>query len=329
MLAISLALALLNVPSAQAAPPQFHCVVLQGADYSLDQVFDINALGEAVGAVYNSVGFPTAAYWNADAELTFLGRENAAVFSSAQALNAAGWIVGWGGQMDHPVPLRWTVAAGGRPIPGQTPGMAIDVNEGGDILLVVGVGSSGLLLKRDGSSAAIPFSFNSSIRGLSDDRRVSGNRSMGPCRWSEASGFENLEIPLGAFDASAWGISSDGVSVAGQVDFGVDKRAAIWNFAGLAQILPDSTLQTHNALAVAVNASGWAVGRRYGTLPGHPQARDYATLWADGVAYELEDLIQSGPSAEMVSATAINDGGQIVGQASVNGSSCLIRLDPL
>jgi len=193
----------------------------------------------------------------------------------------------------------------------------------------VGVGSGGLLLKRDGSSAPISFSFNTQMRGLSDDRRVSGSRSMGPFRWSEASGFENLEIPLGAFDADAWGISSNGANVAGQVDFGPVKRAAVWSVAGLAQLLPDSTLQTNKALAVAVNSAGWVVGSRYGTLPSHPQARDYATLWADGVAYELESLIQAGPSAVMVSATAINDRGQIVGQGSVNGSSCLIRLDPL
>lgn len=329
MLLIGLALVLFTVPAAQAVAPQFRCVVLAEADSALDQVLDINSRGEAVGTVYNSVGFPTAAYWNADAELTFLGRENAAVFSSAEALNAAGLIVGWGGKLDHPVPLRWTVAAGGRPIPGQTPGMAIDVNAGGDILLLVGVGSGGLLLKRDGSSAAIPFSFNAMIRGLSDDRRVSGTRSMGPFRWSETIGFENLEIPLGAFDASAWGISSDGANIAGQVDLGADKRALIWNFAGMAQILPDSTLQTHDAKAVAVNSAGWAVGRRYGTLPGNPQARDYGTLWAEGVAYELEDLIQAGPNADLMTATAINERGQIVGQAIVNGSACLIRLDPL
>lgn len=80
---------------------------------------------------------------------------------------------------------------------------------------------------------------------------------------------------------------------------------------------------------VVLKSGGWVVGARFGKLPGNPVPRDFGTLWANGVAYELENLIQAGPPAEVRTATSINDRGQIVGTGRLNGIHVLLRLDPL
>ena len=53
------------------------------------------------------------------------------------------------------------------------------------------------------------------------------------------------------------------------------------------------------------------------------------TLWASGVAYELEDLIVEGPAVTIAIAPALNDACQIACSGYLKGEPVAIRLDPL
>ena len=53
-----------------------------------------------------------------------------------------------------------------------------------------------------------------------------------------------------------------------------------------------------------------------------------AFLWENGVMSDLNDLIAPAPGWQLRSATGINNRGQIVGRALVDGSSRAFRLDP-
>jgi uncharacterized membrane protein len=331
MLFHAITLSLLAVPSTQGTAPQFRAVVLEETDSPADEVHDINARGEAVGFIISSAGHRTATYWDATAAMTLLGRAQTPIDSEALAISAWGIAVGHGGSLAQPVPILWTLSVGARQIPGPRPARAVDVNARGEILLDVHDQLGGLLLKRDGSSARIFDGTGCGVRGSSELGHVAGDAygtGLVPFRWTEAGGFQHLPAPMGASIALSEGISPDGSFVAGWALFGLDRRAVVWDASGQVQVLPQSSVQTTDARANAVNSSGWVVGRRYGTLAGG-LPRAWGTLWAGGVAHELDDLIQAGPSAEVLEATGINDRGQIVGSAEVNGLPCLIRLDPL
>jgi uncharacterized membrane protein len=335
MLTNALVFSALSLAAPQATP-QYRCVVLESAGGSSNEVLDVNVRGESVGYVVTAAGQPTAMYWDQTGESTVLGRAQSLIASRALAINANGLVVGYGGLTAQPLPLLWTLGAGGHPVPGPKPARAVDVNAGGDILLGIPAGPSpwvGQILKSDGTTARIETAGTQvDVTGISDDRRVSGawlGTNVVPFRWSEVSGFEYLPVPAGFQSTWAEAISSTGSHVVGWGLSGSQMRALAWDESGIVQVLPSSTLQESKSDPAAVNAAGWVVGLRYGTLPGGSVPRNYGTLWANGVAYELEGLIQAGPSAEVRTATGINDRGQIVGTGRINGLPVLLRLDPL
>ena len=336
MLAEALTLLHLAVPSVQAAPPQFSMLVLDSSGSHLDKVIDVNAAGESVGYIVNASTHATATYWNAVGERTILGRERASSSSTALAINDSGVMVGYGyGNVALPfLPILWTLADGGSPIPGPKDGMGLDVNAGGDILLHANTpsGFMGILRKRDGTSVRIEFPSGGVVRALSNDRRVTGDRTLVGIpavafRWSEAGGFEDLEVPLGQLYASGRGISPDGSVVVGWASDGSKLSAVAWDTNGKARILP-SSLQLEDTRAAAVNAAGWVVGTQTGQPLGSG-FRPFGTLWVGGVAHLLDDLVQTESTVEVHTVTSINDSGQIVASALVDGQPKLIRLDPL
>ena len=68
--------------------------------------------------------------------------------------------------------------------------------------------------------------------------------------------------------------------------------------------------------AFDINNNGWAVGT---CIPSGLTGHGIATLWVDGVGYDLNDLIAADSGWELISATGISDDGVIVGQGIYDG----------
>jgi probable HAF family extracellular repeat protein len=103
-----------------------------------------------------------------------------------------------------------------------------------------------------------------------------------------------------------------------QVAINVNEQAAIWSNGTVTPVAPlvSATL--------GINNSGQAVGYvRAGTAPQH------AFLYTNGVRVDLNTLILPNTGWTLLSATAINDAGQIAGNGQVNGQSHAFRLDPV
>src|SRR5579864_209432 len=82
------------------------------------------------------------------------------------------------------------------------------------------------------------------------------------------------------------------------------------------------------ASAAAINATGQIVGNS--TTAG--DAAGHGFLYTGGVMNDLNTMIAAGSGWELVNATSINDNGQIVGTAWLNGVQFVnhaVRLDPL
>jgi hypothetical protein len=107
--------------------------------------------------------------------------------------------------------------------------------------------------------------------------------------------------------SQAWGINEVGqiVGVLGESDF--ERRAVLWS-GGEARIL--GGLPGHNSQAAAINHAGSVVG--WGRPLG-PNADDRAMLWKDGVAHDLNALVDGLDGRRLSQAVAINDRGQIAG----------------
>ncbi len=112
-----------------------------------------------------------------------------------------------------------------------------------------------------------------------------------------------------------WGVTGDDSGVAFISDGTTDSITALPNIAGMAY-----------GEAFDVNDSGWAVGA---CIPSGAEGHGVATLWVDGVGYDLNELIPEGSGWELVSANGITNEGVIVGDGLYNGDQRLaFRLTP-
>jgi len=310
---------------AQASPPRFRLVVLEGLNGTMASAHAINDLGECAGEVTHSSGFATAAHWSARGRLTVLGRLDSSFGTTVLGINNAGVMVGGCGPLPHPFPLVWTVSSGGFPLAISNQVAAVAVNDAGDILSN-DPSVYGVLIQRNGRQSPIL----GDLAGLSEDSRVAGtHHSGGAFRWSAAAGYEDLAMPAGFLDAAALGMSPDGTAL-GWLWNGTASLAAVWDLSGQPQVLPYSVESVY-AVAIDSNPAGWVVGHQWGhgVMADPASERWYGTLWRGGIAYSLEDLIQDGPAAEITHCWAINSIGQIAAEGLVDGLPVALRLDPL
>ena len=109
--------------------------------------------------------------------------------------------------------------------------------------------------------------------------------------------------------SEAWGINEAGqiVGVVGESD--PERRAVMWD-QGEVRVL--GTLPGHNATAAAINAGGTVVGWGRPTGSG---VSDRAMLWKDGVAHDLNGLVEGAGNLQLRRAVAVNDAGQVAGIA--------------
>jgi probable HAF family extracellular repeat protein len=133
---------------------------------------------------------------------------------------------------------------------------------------------------------------------------------------------------LGGPYSWAYGINASGEVVGWASDPSDDSRAFLWLPApayGLPAGMHDlGTLGGLYSHANGINASGYIVGAARTASDQH-----HASLWHSGVMYDLNDLLPVGSGWELISASAINDRGQIVGSGSINGETHAFLLTPI
>ncbi len=163
----------------------------------------------------------------------------------------------------------------------------------------------GALTGGDDQSEAFGISSNSAIAGDSD--AATGERAV---LWAANGALQNLaDLPGGTDRSRAADVNSSGQVVG--FSFGsAGLRAFLWTVgSGMQDLgtLPGGSTSVANG----INASGQIVGRS-SVLVG-AVLRDHAMLYASGSMQDLGDLPGGDDKSQ---AWAINDNGQVVGQAS-------------
>jgi probable HAF family extracellular repeat protein len=126
---------------------------------------------------------------------------------------------------------------------------------------------------------------------------------------------EQLEI-AGAYSHEAFGVN-DSRQVCGWLrkNASASVIAFVWQDGQVTRIPPLIGGLQASSQALAINNAGVVVG-----VCGRPQGGTYAFMWQEGVAYELNKLIdESSAGWRLFSAAAINNQGQIVGKGAFNG----------
>jgi probable HAF family extracellular repeat protein len=108
--------------------------------------------------------------------------------------------------------------------------------------------------------------------------------------------------------------SSDQVVGSSNLSPSFDTHAFLWTSAGGMSDL--GTLGGSSSIAYGINALGQVVGNSY-TTPDDTVL--HAFLSNGTVMQDLNDLLPPGSGWELISANAINDSGQIVGEGIING----------
>ena len=261
---------------------------------------DIDQAGRVVGS-YVVTGIGARAFLYDGGLFTELGVLPGGMISGARALNQAGQVVGWS---HNPVtgpmqPFLWE--AGSMTVlevPIGPNGSANDINALGDVV------------------------------GWMGDSVVQNAYAV---LWRNGNGATELPAPIGALTSVAEAINNGG-EVAGWglvpesgFPFGVT-RAFLWNDGNVINL---GTLPGFDRSgAVHINEAGQAVGRSWG-LEGNPNV-SHAFLWDDGMMLDLNDLIAVNLGLVVTWANAINDQGQITGQAQDSGGHIVaVVLSPI
>jgi len=111
--------------------------------------------------------------------------------------------------------------------------------------------------------------------------------------------------------SAAFGINQSG-QVVGESSDGSVTRAVRWDGTTIVALgeLPGQV----SSSARNINSAGQIVGSSWAT----DRSVSRATLWQDGVAHDLNDLVGAGGGWLLLDARAINDSGAIVG-AGIHG----------
>jgi uncharacterized membrane protein len=103
--------------------------------------------------------------------------------------------------------------------------------------------------------------------------------------------------------------------------------AALWDDGNSIRL---DTEDSKDSEALDINDNGLIVGRVYSSFF-DPVQTSYATLWQDGEMFDLNNLI--GPNSDsfdtLVTATAINNNGLIIGQGRVNNQTRAFLATPI
>jgi uncharacterized membrane protein len=154
------------------------------------------------------------------------------------------------------------------------------------------------------------------------------------CLWNNDSAHSIVDLGTfpGDWSSIGWGINGLG-QVAGESHPPFGSRAIIWdNDAAHTAIelplLPGDNYGSAIALNSLGHALGWSALSQDGTWNRGPQK---PVLWRDGSVFELQAVLDSATGAgwTIVTASAINNPGQIVGLGVHNGQNRAYLLTPI
>lgn len=307
----------------------------------------INEAGIVVGA-YTVCGFGTgeAFSWDGESPLHTLPRPAGIGGAGAWGVNDAGLIVGQmflSGVADRAFIYDGSQFIDLGTLPGGTFSKGRGINNLGQAVGTWGNGVTGnpalaAFLWQGGVMVDLNARIgapNSEAKDINDSGQVAGwmGTALADAHafiWQDGMTTDLGVIP-GGFTAAANAINSVGWVVgSGRVSTQhpplVAWRAFLWNGSDMLNI---GTLPGFDSgAASAINDRGEIVGQAWG-VGGNPNVQT-ALLWHDGVMTDLNDLIPANSGIHITWATAINNQGQITGQADTDSSEIVaVLLTPI
>ena len=241
--------------------------------------WEITDTGLIAGTICVTSGGGERAFLHDGIGFIDLGLPPGAIQSAGRGLNDRGDVVGKWGTGVHAFLYRDGVMIDLMPDLGHPSGEALDVNDAGQV-----VGWMGTSVGTDAHAYI----------------------------WQDGV-VTDLSVIPGGFTAAANAINNVGHVVgSGKVnDKSIIKEAFLWDGGQMFNLgtLPGFELGS----AFDINELGQIVGRAWG-MPGNPNIES-AFIWQNGVMTDLNDLIRAPAGAHVTVATAINNQGQITGQA--------------
>ncbi len=283
----------------------------------------INELGQIVGqANKNESPYMQAVLW-ADGQmldLTGLGISGAA----ANAVNAAGQVVGFSDEFG----LNAFLWADGEPAQlSNTPDCcspALDINGSG---LIVGHAGHAVIWQGDDLiDLGTLGGSTSSARAVNDAGQIAGTSGTEtsvahPFLWEDG---EMIDLgTLGGSNGHGRDINELGYVTGYSDDAQNLDTAFVWRNGLMTNLgmLPGGSI----SYAYALNDNDWIVGSSYGG----GFAVTHATLWIDDTPIDLNDLVdESAEGWNLIEAADVNNAGQIVGTAIVDGLPRAFLLTP-
>jgi probable HAF family extracellular repeat protein len=321
----------------------------------------INASGEIVGGSLTASGNVHAFSYSGE-KMTDLGVFSGGANSTANAVNDSGQITGWSttdgvDTLGNPIVLGFLYSGGKTSsigaLVGDVDSEGLSINSTGNICGIsytpdattgtVADENAVIYSPARGMSNLGPLSggFFSEANGINDSGQIagvsdtgqsdsSGNDIYRAIRYASGGGIFSIPLLLDQVDSVAYGINDSG-NVIGYdyTSTGASYAFTYSNLGGLIALglLPGGS----NSFATAVNSSGQIVG--YGDIGASDASGNtiyHAFLYTGGKLYDMNTLTANAKGWRIDDALAINDSGEIVGQAlNPAGQAHAILLTPL
>jgi probable HAF family extracellular repeat protein len=321
LVAFAVACVLLAGAASRAAASAFQLTDLGGLD---SQAVAINDSGQVAGAASfkDSSGAlrQHAFFWTRSGGMVDLGADPGND-SRATALNNRGVVVGSGRYQGFDRGFAWTRATG-IVFLGTLPGVT-------DVAIPTAVNDSGQVVGYEGDHGfswtpyggmvdigSLGYGGSTRPRAVNSSGQVVGGSGRHPFSWTKTGGMVDLGALPGRSGGEAFAVNSNG-EVVGYSGTGGDAHAFAWTAAGGMVDLGALPSDGGESGASAVNDTGQVVGYSdfggdlYPDLPGVMSAT-HAFSWT--AAGGMVDLGGDQNSA----ATAVNNGGQVVGYFATN-----------
>lgn len=318
----------------------------------------LNELGHVVGQCHNGVGF-SRAFVARNGAVTALGNLPEGTYSEAAAINDNGAIVGQG-DSGSAVMLGWVKTTGGLTNYFSNKGgftRSMFIGNSGFIGGRYTTSNSGWVASIKGaiwvadpkdprkfrktdlpilaggvdpkSSYSHPNAFNHEGFAVGYGETDQMYRTAVVWNNNAARTISTLPLLEDGYGSEAYAISGDG-RIAG-VNFGAAMLPVVWS---------NDAARTPTALALpsgdtwgqanAINNAGHVIGTTSASTPGLETPNMRQVIWRDGGVFTMQDLLDAATGAgyTITSLVAINNAGQIIANATLNGQAKAVVLTP-